>query len=69
MTGNMAPTAVDAGKIVTINGNGNQIDGGSAFRPFYAHQGNITIRDLASGAWRSRDLNDSAFEDPQYRKN
>ena len=46
MTGNVAPIAVDMGKNVTINGNGNQIDGGGAYRPFFAHQGNITIKDL-----------------------
>ncbi len=46
MAGNVAPIAVDAGKNVTINGNGNRIDGGGAYRPFFAHQGNITIKDL-----------------------
>ncbi|HHK41466.1 MAG TPA: hypothetical protein ENJ50_03520, partial [Planctomycetaceae bacterium] len=46
MTGNVAPIAVNAGRSVIINGNGYRIDGGNAYRPFFAHQGNITIRDL-----------------------
>jgi uncharacterized protein with beta-barrel porin domain len=46
MTSQAAPLAVRPGQSITVNGNGNTIDGNGQFRPFFVLDGQVSINNL-----------------------